>query len=178
MTAKPELLRIVLVAELPENSGNCAICGGPLSDCALNPNVWDKTEFPVYLPCDTRHIFGGSCILKWLWNNSTCPVCRCEFHIDRKTGGPGETDEERARRIADGPRSEVRIVDEGPEIANLSDNSVSEDLDNEAQGDEVGETGDNIEIANRYFSLQVIEERRRDIELQVDELIREESGSM
>ena len=29
MTAKPELLRIVLVAELPENSGNCAICGGP-----------------------------------------------------------------------------------------------------------------------------------------------------
>lgn len=117
MTAKPELLRIVPVAELPGNSGDCAICSGPLSDCAFDPGAWDNSEFPVYLPCDPRHILGASCALLWLRDNSTCPMCRCEFHIDRETGGPGETREERVRRIADRPRSEVGIVDEGPEIA-------------------------------------------------------------
>ncbi|OBT78259.1 hypothetical protein VF21_02973 [Pseudogymnoascus sp. 05NY08] len=119
ITARPELLRVVLVAELPENSADCAICGGPLSDCAFNPGAWDNSEFPVYLPCDHRHIFGASCILRWMNDNSTCPVCRCEFNIDRETGGPWETGEERARRIADRPRSEVRIVDGELEFAGL-----------------------------------------------------------
>lgn len=164
ITATPELLRVVLVAGLPENSADCAICGGPLSDCAFDPAAWDKSEFPVYLPCDHRHIFGASCILRWLNDNSTCPVCRCEFHIDRETGGPGETGEERARRIADRPRSEVRIVDGELDFADWSENSMPRDLDGEAQDVEVVEAGDNIAT-----------QRRRDIELQVDELIREES---
>ncbi|OBT60468.1 hypothetical protein VE03_10170 [Pseudogymnoascus sp. 23342-1-I1] len=147
MTAKPELLHIVPIAKLPKNSGDCAICRGPLSDCAFDPDAWETSEFPVYLPCDHRHVFGVSCVLRWLKNNSTCPICRCEFHIDRETGGPWETGEERARRIANRPISETRITNEGQEIiADWSDNSMREDLNAEAQDGEVGGTGDSIEI--------------------------------
>ncbi|OBT54997.1 hypothetical protein VE04_05335 [Pseudogymnoascus sp. 24MN13] len=158
------LVHVVSVAELPENSAECAICGGPLSDCAFDPDAWDKSEFPVHLPCDHRHIFGVSCILRWLNDNSTCPVCRCEFNIDRETGGPWETSEERARRIAARPRSEVRIVDEELQFADWSDSSMPGGLDGEAQDGGVARVRDNIAT-----------ERRRAIELEVDELIREES---
>jgi hypothetical protein len=116
MTAMPQLLHIVLMAELSEDNSNCAICGGPLSDCAFYPEAWDESEFPVHLPCDTRHTFGSRCILSWLRDNSTCPIYRCEFHIDRETGGPGETSEERAHRIAGRLRVRVMIVDGVPEI--------------------------------------------------------------
>lgn len=109
MTAQPELLRLTHVSDLPENSVNCAICGGPLSECAFDPESWNESEFPVHLPCDNRHVFGASCILIWFRDNSTCPVCRCEFHIDRQTGGPWETREERAHRIAGRLLPEVRI---------------------------------------------------------------------
>jgi hypothetical protein len=91
-------------------------------------------------------------------------VCRCEFNIDRETGGPWETGEERARRIADRPRSEVRIVDGELEFADWSDSSMPRGLDGEAQDGGIGEAGDNIAT-----------QRRRDIELQGDELIRGES---
>lgn len=165
MTAKPELLSIVLVAELLENSSECAICGGPLSDCAFDPGAWQNSEFPVYLPCDHRHVFGVSCVLRCLRDNSKCPICRCEFHIDRETGGPWETGEERACRIANRSRSEAGVISEGQDIADWSDNSMPRDL-SEAQYAEVGETADNIEAVYRNFSSH--------IELQVDELIRDE----
>ncbi|KFY72246.1 hypothetical protein V499_07599 [Pseudogymnoascus sp. VKM F-103] len=46
ITFRPELVHVVRVAELPENSAECAICGGPLSDCAFDPDAWDKASFP------------------------------------------------------------------------------------------------------------------------------------
>lgn len=110
MTAQPVLLHLTNVADLLENSDNCVICGGPLSDCAFNPEAWNESEFPVHLPCDNRHVFGASCILVWLRDNSTCPVCRCEFHVDREMGGSWETREERAHRIAGRPLPEIGIV--------------------------------------------------------------------
>ncbi|KFZ06618.1 hypothetical protein V501_07247 [Pseudogymnoascus sp. VKM F-4519 (FW-2642)] len=82
----------------------------------------------------------------------------------RETGGPWETSEERARRIADRPRSEVRIVDEELQFADWSDSSMPGGLDGEAQDGGVAGVRDNIAT-----------ERRRAIELEVDELIREES---
>lgn len=91
-------------------------------------------------------------------------MCRCEFNIDRETGGPWETSEERARRIADRPRSEVKIVDEELQFADWSDSSMPGGLDGEAQDGEVAGVRDNIAT-----------ERRRAIELEVDEFIREES---
>ena len=93
-------------------------------------------------------------------------MCRCEFNIDRETGGPWESGEERARRIADRPRSEVRIVDGELGFADWSDSSIPRGLDGETQDGGVAEARYNIAT-----------QQRRDIELQVDELIREESRS-
>jgi E3 ubiquitin-protein ligase RNF115/126 len=49
---------------------NCAIC---LSDVQLK-------EETILLPCG--HMYHCKCILEWLKQNNTCPVCRFEMPTD------------------------------------------------------------------------------------------------
>ncbi|KFY78003.1 hypothetical protein V498_09204 [Pseudogymnoascus sp. VKM F-4517 (FW-2822)] len=142
MTAKPELLSIVLVAELLENSSECAICGGPLSDCAFDPDAWQNSEFPVYLPCDHRHVFGGVTARRAVLGSlARSALAVSPIGLDLRQG------------------SEAEIVSEGPEIANWSNNPIPEDL-GEAQDAKAGETGDKNEVVYRNFSSQAATEQR------------------
>lgn len=80
---------------LPEDSRHCTICGGSLRDQSLRDQSLqerytrsepeDETEFPVHLPCHKGHVFGHSCIMEWFKDNNTCPNCRCEFTIHRRS---------------------------------------------------------------------------------------------
>ncbi|KFY49599.1 hypothetical protein V496_09891 [Pseudogymnoascus sp. VKM F-4515 (FW-2607)] len=101
MTAKPELLSIVLVAELLENSSECAICGGPLSDCAFDPDAWQNSEFPVYLP-------EGPEIANW--SNNPIPEDLGEAQ-DAKAGETGDKNEVVYRNFSSQAATEQRLTE-------------------------------------------------------------------
>lgn len=61
-----ESFPVVATKDLPEGYHDCPICQEAFENK-------EDSEAPVRLPC--RHIFGKSCISKWLSNN-TCPLCR------------------------------------------------------------------------------------------------------
>lgn len=59
-------LPVVSIDDLAEGSNICPICREAFENT-------EHFEVPVRLPCS--HIFGKSCISKWISNN-TCPLCR------------------------------------------------------------------------------------------------------
>jgi hypothetical protein len=133
-------------------------------------------EYPVHVPCDKRHVFGYVCILQWFMENKTsCPLCRCEFDIDRETGHPSEPKEVRDRRIAAREASVTPVRDDGWHIINQSDLMPGE-LEDEAEPIAVGEDQADAEHDNRELGLQELAEGRRYIHQEADELIRQESG--
>lgn len=71
------LLRDVLT-EMPEEDQECFICSVPYlgTEHALNERE-AMPEVPTELPCG--HIFGRRCILKWLADKNTCPMCREDY---------------------------------------------------------------------------------------------------
>jgi hypothetical protein len=52
---------------------SCCICYHPYSFDPMDP----EAEEPVQLVCG--HVFGATCIEKWVRTNSTCPLCRAEL---------------------------------------------------------------------------------------------------
>jgi len=48
-------------------NGQCNIC-------------FENFEEPVLLSC-CQHLFCGKCILEWLKNHNTCPLCRCNLDV-------------------------------------------------------------------------------------------------
>lgn len=50
-------------------------------DCAICKETMHKSEMKVKkLPCG--HNFHGECILPWLRQNNTCPVCRYSLPVE------------------------------------------------------------------------------------------------
>ncbi|KRX07746.1 hypothetical protein PPERSA_07496 [Pseudocohnilembus persalinus] len=47
--------------------------------CSICMNDYDSQEFVTILPCNTKHHFHYSCIIKWFKTSFTCPLCREEF---------------------------------------------------------------------------------------------------
>ncbi|XP_042449558.1 E3 ubiquitin protein ligase RIE1-like isoform X1 [Zingiber officinale] len=52
---------------LPKEDAGCCICLTPYED----------GNSLLSLPCN--HHFHSSCIVKWLWINATCPLCKCHI---------------------------------------------------------------------------------------------------
>ena len=52
-----------------EDDGDCTICLEPLHSPVITA------------PCG--HVFGGSCIARWIGDHSTCAMCRRELHISQ-----------------------------------------------------------------------------------------------
>lgn len=48
--------------------------------CQLRYGIGDHI---VTLPC--QHFFHACCVDKWLWNHTSCPLCRTEVSLDQKT---------------------------------------------------------------------------------------------
>ncbi|KAL3670227.1 hypothetical protein V7S43_004540 [Phytophthora oleae] len=56
-----------------ETSKECTIC-------QLRYGIGDHI---VTLPC--QHFFHACCVDKWLWNHTSCPICRTEVSVDQET---------------------------------------------------------------------------------------------
>ncbi|KAG3201032.1 hypothetical protein PC128_g4166 [Phytophthora cactorum] len=56
-----------------ETSKECTIC-------QLRYGIGDHI---VTLPC--QHFFHACCVDKWLWNHTSCPLCRTEVSLDQET---------------------------------------------------------------------------------------------
>lgn len=78
-----------------ETSKECTIC-------QLGYGIGDHI---VTLPC--QHFFHACCVDKWLWNHTSCPLCRTEVSLDLETEAPSTkhnftecspVDQERIRR--------------------------------------------------------------------------------
>ncbi|KAG1713120.1 hypothetical protein DVH05_000846 [Phytophthora capsici] len=78
-----------------ETSKECTIC-------QLRYGIGDHI---VTLPC--QHFFHACCVDKWLWNHTSCPLCRTEVSVDQETEVPSTkhnftecspVDQERIRR--------------------------------------------------------------------------------
>ncbi|KUF88056.1 E3 ubiquitin-protein ligase [Phytophthora nicotianae] len=78
-----------------ETSKECTIC-------QLRYGIGDHI---VTLPC--QHFFHACCVDKWLWNHTSCPLCRTEVSLDLETEVPNTkhnftecspVDQERIRR--------------------------------------------------------------------------------
>ena len=68
------VLRPVDISSLPADNRDCSICKVPYGE--TDGNI--PAENPVEVPCNAviKHVFGNSCILHWLRDNSTCPLDR------------------------------------------------------------------------------------------------------
>ena len=69
-------LETVKKEDLPEDGKDCSICYTPF---------WEKpeageSEAPVKLR-SCGHVFGESCLNKWVQTNNSCPSCRKEFPV-------------------------------------------------------------------------------------------------
>jgi hypothetical protein len=58
---------------------SCCICYHAYSFDPMN----SEAEDPVQLVCG--HVFGTTCIEKWVRTNSTCPLCRAQLNFQSKT---------------------------------------------------------------------------------------------
>jgi hypothetical protein len=54
----------------PEDAQRCCIC----FDAYCTSTRDDGAEVPIQLPCG--HVFGGTCITRWMQTKTTCPLCR------------------------------------------------------------------------------------------------------
>jgi len=68
------LLQYLDIGSIPKDCRECSICGVPYGEQGDG-----KIEYPVALPCDEKHIFGNTCVRKWLQTNETCPLDRREI---------------------------------------------------------------------------------------------------
>jgi hypothetical protein len=59
--------------DLDPLADSCCICYHPYSLDFMEP----EAEEPVQLVCG--HVFGATCVGKWVRTNSTCPLCRAEL---------------------------------------------------------------------------------------------------
>lgn len=61
---------------------------GPLlqKDCAVCKDDFEISQKTIELPC--KHSFHDDCILPWITQNGTCPVCRYELVPQPKHHGP------------------------------------------------------------------------------------------
>jgi hypothetical protein len=61
--------------DLDPLADSCCICYHPYNPTLMNP----EAEEPVQLACG--HVFGISCLEKWIRSNGTCPLCRADLNI-------------------------------------------------------------------------------------------------
>uniref|UniRef100_A0A0D9UZM2 RING-type E3 ubiquitin transferase n=1 Tax=Leersia perrieri TaxID=77586 RepID=A0A0D9UZM2_9ORYZ len=72
------------VEAMPTVDGDSAAAGGACAVC-LEDYGGGGGEVAREMPC--RHKFHGSCIVRWLESNSSCPICRFQLPTDDDAGG-------------------------------------------------------------------------------------------
>ncbi|XP_046863891.1 E3 ubiquitin-protein ligase RNF181-like [Xenia sp. Carnegie-2017] len=83
-----------VVKQLPKKqSRNTAIGKLP---CPICLEKYEKEEMYVQLPCD--HKFHETCIMRWLEQTNSCPVCRYELPTDEPEYETVRLEKERARQ--------------------------------------------------------------------------------
>lgn len=65
--------------KIDQKDCTCGICG---ADYGQTKSPGNKTaiEFPVELPCPGRHVFGKICLLRWIRESPSCPMCRYDLN--------------------------------------------------------------------------------------------------
>ncbi|TDH68870.1 hypothetical protein CCR75_004179 [Bremia lactucae] len=52
-------------------------------ECTICQHCYGIGDHIVTLPC--QHFFHACCVDKWLWNHTSCPLCRAEVYMDQET---------------------------------------------------------------------------------------------
>ncbi|KAF4316427.1 hypothetical protein BBO99_00008055 [Phytophthora kernoviae] len=95
-------LPIEIRYQLPLALGTANETNKECTICQLRYGIGDHI---VTLPC--QHFFHACCVDKWLWNHTSCPLCRTEVSLDEETEVPSTkhnftecspVDQERIRR--------------------------------------------------------------------------------
>ena len=47
--------------------------------CAICHEIIPIGQLAKQLPCNPKHIFDGTCTIKWFHQNLSCPLCRYDF---------------------------------------------------------------------------------------------------
>jgi hypothetical protein len=72
--------------DLDPLANSCCICYHPYNPNLMNP----EAEDPFQLACG--HVFGTTCLEKWVRSNGTCPLCRAQLNIQSNFDDKGIVD--------------------------------------------------------------------------------------
>merc|ERR1719160_1949219 len=114
-----------VVNELPEVTLDITDIEGNNSGCAVCQDDWRVGDRGVKLPCG--HIYHKQCIMPWIKEHNTCPVCRYEMKTSAQGNGAGSAYErDRAARMAQRSRhSESHSHSHGDESATAAEDEYS-----------------------------------------------------
>ena len=86
-----KLLESKNVVRLGKGWSHCSICKEKFGD---QSDGIGEPEVQVSLPCHKRHTMGSYCIIKWLEQHNTCPICRQELFPAEVAEDGGDEDDE------------------------------------------------------------------------------------
>ena len=107
----------------------CLICK---EEYGTMPSETGTVERQIRLPCNSKHMVGSECIVTWLEEHNSCPMCRFEFFPTGKPKSEGlevlyidVIDGEDMSDSGEGSDDEDFMIEGGE--ANYEDENMSDD---------------------------------------------------